>query len=124
MNIKPIKKKINGIPYSQKKLRGDTNAPEKWTDAIIEQTENLPKIEKSCSMKITFLLPPEKYPADYPFGPDLDNLLKRFFDALNKTIFSKAPGKDSCVVKLEVEKKKVESEEECGAELEATPLAK
>lgn len=122
--MKPMKKKIKGIPYSQNKTNGNIEALKRWTEAVIEQTENLPTIKKSCSMKITFFLPPNKYPSDLPYGPDLDNLLKRFFDALNKTILSKAPGGDSCIVKLEVEKKKEEKEEKCGAKLEVTPLAK
>ncbi|VAX23598.1 hypothetical protein MNBD_NITROSPINAE04-2754 [hydrothermal vent metagenome] len=123
MNVELIEGKIVGIPYAKTKTLGDTSAPKKWTDAVIKQTENLPKIEKSCSMKITFFLPSDKYPSDYPYGPDLDNLLKRFLDALNKTILREAPGKDSCIVKLEAEKKMEKEKEKCGAEFELIPLA-
>jgi len=42
---------------------------------------------------VTFLLPANKYPTDFPYGNDLDNLCKRLFDALSKTIFSDARGK-------------------------------
>lgn len=74
-------------------------------------------------MKVTFLLPPEKYPADYPYGSDLDNLLKRFLDALNETVFSEAHGKDSCVVSMTVMKAKVESAEQAGVHFEIIPVA-
>ncbi len=93
-----------------------------WTKAIIAQTKDLPKITDGCVAKITFLLPADKFPADYPFGSDLDNLVKRFFDALNETIFSDAPGKDSCVISLNVTKVKVNSEREAGALLEILPI--
>lgn len=55
---------------------------------------------------MTFLLPANKYPKDFPYGNDLDNLCKRLFDALRKTIFSDARGKDSCVIALHVMKTK------------------
>ena len=42
---------------------------------------------------VTFLLPANKYPKDFPNGNDLDNPCKRLFDALSKTIFSDARGK-------------------------------
>jgi hypothetical protein len=47
----------------------------------------LPRISEVCILKVTFLLPPDKYPKNLPYGPDLDNLLKRFLDLLNETVF-------------------------------------
>lgn len=73
-------------------------------------------------LKVTFLLPPDKYPADLPYGSDLDNLLKRFLDALNQTIFSMTIGKDSSVVSLTATKVKVPSSKEAGAYLEVLPV--
>lgn len=74
-------------------------------------------------MKVTFLLPPNKFPSDFPHGPDLDNLLKRFMDALNDTVFSDTPGGDSCVVMLTVMKTKVSSDAEAGVHLEVLPVS-
>lgn len=74
-------------------------------------------------LKVTFLLPPDKFPADYPFGPDLDNLLKRLLDGLNETIFSETPGRDSCVVLLHVMKTKVKSNEQAGVHFEVLPVS-
>jgi Holliday junction resolvase RusA-like endonuclease len=117
-----INVKIKGIPFCQNKNRGNIDGPNVWTKTIIEQTKDLPKVIDSCIAKITFLLPKDKFPSDYPFGPDLDNLLKRFLDALNETIFSKAHGKDSCVISLTATKVKVNSDEEAGAILEIIPV--
>jgi Holliday junction resolvase RusA-like endonuclease len=68
------------------------------------------------------MLPPNKLPKDLPYGPDLDNLMKRLADALNETIFSETEGKDSCVIELNVMKTRVESENEAGALLEVLPI--
>ncbi|MBN2187213.1 MAG: hypothetical protein JW732_07180 [Dehalococcoidia bacterium] len=51
-------------------------------------------------------MPEDKFPLDYPHGPDLDNLTKRLLDALNDTILSEAPGKDSSIIQLVVSKRK------------------
>ena len=118
----PTYLKISGVPYSRSKVRGNLSAPKAWTAAVIKQTRALPKIKEACIVKLTFLLPPNKFPSDCPYGPDLDNLLKRFMDALNETIFSEAPGKDSCVLSITVSKAKVKSEEQSGALLELLPV--
>ena len=114
---------INGIPYGKDKNRGKISAPAEWTREIIRQTEYLPKVKNACIMKVTFLLPPDKYPRNLPFGSDLDNLLKRFLDALNNTIFSNTNGKDSCVVSMCVSKTKVDSNKQAGALLEIIPVS-
>jgi hypothetical protein len=90
-----INRTIKGIPYSKLKSRGNLDAPGKWSAEVVKQTSDLPKIKDACLMKETFLLPTDKYPRDMPYGPDLDNLLKRLLDALNQTIFSGAKGGDS-----------------------------
>jgi Holliday junction resolvase RusA-like endonuclease len=117
-----ISRKITGIPYGRNKTRGDKEAPVQWTQSVIEQTRNLPRINEACILKVTFLLPPNKFPADLPHGPDLDNLLKRFFDALNETVFSQTQGKDSCVIQVTATKTKVDSERDSGALLEILPI--
>ena len=115
--------KISGVPYPQKKVRGNVKGMELWTNVIIEQTAKYQKIKAACILNVTFLLPPNKFPSDCPYGPDLDNLLKRFLDALNRTIFSSADGKDSCVISMTVKKTKVSSEKDAGAILEILPVS-
>lgn len=117
-----IQLKISGVPYGRLKTRGDKNAPEKWSQKIIEKTKHLPKVKEACILKVTFLLPPNKFPKDFPYEPDLDNLIKRFNDALNETIFSETEGKDSCVIELNVMKTRVENESEAGAYIEVLPV--
>jgi len=73
-------------------------------------------------MKVTFILPANKFPADLPYGSDLDNLLKRFLDALKDTIFSEVPGGDSCVVAITVMKTRALSSKEHGAHFEILPV--
>jgi Holliday junction resolvase RusA-like endonuclease len=118
----PIRVRIHGVPYAQMKSRGRINACEEWTDAVVRQTVHFPHPIGACKLRVTFFLPPDKYPSDHPYGMDLDNLLKRFFDALQQTVFRDVPGKDGCVTELEARKVKVASRGEAGAELEIQPL--
>lgn len=118
-----ISVKINGVPYSHLKSRGNIAAPKLWTKAIKDQTKDLPCVKNACIVKITFLLPPSKFPKDFPYGPDLDNLLKRFMDALNETVFCDARGKDSCIVSMTVLKTRVASDSEAGAHFEVMPVS-
>ena len=108
---------IEGVPYGQLKGKGDVNAPARWTQAVKQATINLPKVEGPCFMIVVFVLPENKYPSDLPYGPDLDNLMKRLFDALNKTIFSEVPGGDSSVVQLMVSKRRALLDEPTGARI-------
>jgi len=114
---------IKGIPYSRNKSRGKIEAADVWSEQVRLQTASLPRVKEACALKVTFLLPPDKFPADFPYGPDLDNLLKRFMDALNHTVFSETQGGDSCVVMLTVMKTKVASLAEAGAHLEVLPVS-
>jgi len=120
--MKYINQKIFGVPYGRSKIRGDTDAPKKWTQSIIEQTKHLPKITQACILRATFLLPPNKFPKDLPYGPDLDNLMKRLSDALNETIFSDTTGKDSCIIEMSIMKTRVDSENDAGVLLEVLPI--
>lgn len=112
---------IKGVPYSKNKARGNLEGSKIWKETIIAQTKDLPCVNGPCTMRITFLMPHDKYPKDFPYGPNLDNQLEIFQDALKKTIFRNAPGGDSCIISLEVSKVKVESNEESGAHLEILP---
>jgi Holliday junction resolvase RusA-like endonuclease len=114
---------IKGIPYGKSKARGDIGAPSRWTESVKQQTYHLPKVKEACILKLTFLLPTDKFPKDFPYGPDLDNLLKRFLDALNETIFSEASGKDSCIISMNVTKVKVSNSENAGVQLEVLPVS-
>jgi hypothetical protein len=82
----------------------------------------LPKLTEACLLRITYMLPRSHIPSNYPFGTDLDNLNKRFLDGLSQTVFSEAPGKDSCVVVMETMKVIVEAGEETGAHIEIFPI--
>ena len=114
---------IRGIPYSRNKSRGNIAGADIWSEQVRLQTASLPRVKEACALKVTFLLPPDKYPTDFPHGPDLDNLLKRFMDALNHTVFSDTHGGDSCVVMLTVMKTKVASSAEAGAHFEILPVS-
>jgi Holliday junction resolvase RusA-like endonuclease len=114
--MRSIRRKIVGVPYSQSYV-GKNLPAIAWTQAIVDQTADLPLIIRPCLMRVTFLLPPSKFTAN-PVGNDLDNLLKRFCDALVKTVFRKAKGQDGIVMSLEATKTRVESDAEAGAELE------
>ncbi len=118
MNAPLIAIRIPGVPYSKNKRRGDIEAPKRWSEMVIECTKELPRVKESCILNVGFALPPNKFPSDLPYGPDLDNLLKRLFDALNETVFSDAPGKDSCVISMSVMKLRVESERDAGVQIE------
>ncbi len=114
---------LTGVPYGQRKSRGDKDAPERWTAAIIAQTRRLPKVSEACLLKVTFLLPPDKYPSDLPYGPDLDNLLKRLLDALGRTVFSRTTGRDSCIVSLTAMKTRATGGAQVGAHVEVLPVS-
>ncbi len=114
--------KIDGIPYAKIKSRGDKQAPKRWTTAIVAATDGMPKVKDACLVRVTYLIPRRNVPKDFPYGTDIDNLNKRFFDALSQTIFSEAKGKDSCVIALEAMKVVVESDSEAGATLEVLPV--
>ena len=113
---------IKGVPYCRYKTRGDTTGPQRWTEAIVEQTKDLPKVSEACVLRVTFLLPEDKFPTDFPYGPDLDNLLKRLLDGLGKAIFSETKGGDSCIIALSAMKTKVDNENEAGARVEILPV--
>ena len=114
---------VKGIPYGKPKLTGDTDAAKRWTDVVVRRTTGLPKVKEACAMNVTFLLPADRFPSNFQYGNDLDNLLKRFFDALKKTIFSEAPGEDSCVVVLHAMKTQVPQGKNAGAALEILPIS-
>jgi len=114
---------ITGVPYGKSKTRGNKEAASTWTEEVVRQTKHLPRIKEACFLKVSFLLPEDKYPKDFPYGPDLDNLLKRTLDALNQTVFSETAGKDSCIVAMTVMKTPVGPREETGMHLEILPIS-
>lgn len=122
--MRSTKVSIIGIPYAQLKNRGDKSAPLRWTEEVRRQTAHLPKVLHPCLVRVTFRLPADKFPKDYPYGGDLDNLLKRFFDALVETVFSDAPGKDAIVISIEAAKVRVASGDQPGADLEIIEIEK
>lgn len=115
-----IERFVIGIPYARSKSKGKLLAPKIWTAAIMEQTADLPRIRGACELDVEFVLPPNKFPADFPYGMDLDNLLKRLLDGLGMTIFSQAHGKDSVVVSIRARKRGASPGEDSGAKLKLT----
>ena len=112
-----IDKFIEGIPYPKDKPRGDTKAAKMWTQVVIDATRGIPKVRGRVSLNLKFVLPEDKYPKDHPYGPDLDNLLKRFFDALCDTILSEVEGKDGAIVRLTVSKRQARKNELTGVRM-------
>lgn len=120
--MRSIKCSIRGVPFGQVKPRGNPTGPPAWSAAVVAQTGELPKVVGPCILRVTFLLPPDKFPSDCPYGNDLDNLLKRFCDAIKQTVLSDAPGTDSAIIALEATKTRVDTPTQAGAELEIIEL--
>ena len=106
-----VDKFIEGIPYPKDKVKGDTEAPKRWSEAVEQATQHLPKVHGRVSMNVKFVLLKDQHPKDHPYGPDLDNLSKRFLDALCETVLSKVEGKDGAIVRLTVSKRKARKNE-------------
>lgn len=117
-----ISLRIAGVPYTKGPMKaGRLKGLPVWTEKIVQETTGLPRITGPCSLRVTFFLPPDKFPADCPCGSDLDNLLKPFLDALGKTVFSEAPGGDSCITSLQAFKVRVDTTDNAGVALEIRP---
>lgn len=97
---------IKGNPSTLRRSRGNRKRSLQWKQAIIKQTRYCKKVVGPCKMNVIFYFEKSQFPKDFPYGPDIDNHLKSFQDALNKTIFAKAPGQDSCVVEIAAKKHK------------------
>ena len=114
-----MKFKLVGIPYSKSKVKGDINAPKQWTEAVRKQMEfEENKIDYPCRMEVEFILPSDKFPNDFPCGPDLDNLLKRLLDALQPSFLEN----DSLIIELIASKRRVKKNEEPGAIVSITEM--
>jgi len=120
--LKSHKIRIRGVPYPQGTSPRNTEARLRWTEAVVERTKGLPKVTGPCLLRVTFRLPENKFHDKNPFGTDIDNLLKRFLDALSKTVFLDAPGKDACVVSLEATKVIVVNPNEAGVDGEIVQI--
>jgi Holliday junction resolvase RusA-like endonuclease len=108
---------VKGIPYARNKTKGRLQAPAEWTKAVEMQTAVLPLFSEPCELEVEFILPVDKFPLDFPLGMDIDNLVKRLMDALGRTVFRNAPGRDSVVVTLHARKRKAKGGEETGARI-------
>ena len=114
--IKSQRIRVRGVPYPQVKATGNVEGRKLWTDAVITATKTLRKVSGPVLVRVTFKLSKEKFHDANPYGTDLDNLLKRFCDALSQTVFSDAPGKDSCIVAIEAAKVLVQNPSESGVD--------
>jgi Holliday junction resolvase RusA-like endonuclease len=121
--IQALRFKVRGVPYPHLKVTGNVEGRLKWTQAIVTKTSTLQKIKGPCLVRVTFRLSREKFHEVSPYGADIDNLLKRFLDALAQTVFSEAPGKDACVVAVEAAKVLVVNPSESGVDGEIIQLA-
>ena len=115
--------RVRGVPYPQTKATGNVGGRKAWTEAIVKATQNLRKIHGPVFVRVTFRLSREKFHNANPYGTDLDNLLKRFLDALSATVLSEAPGKDACIVALEAAKVLVKNPSESGVDGEIIEMA-
>ena len=114
--LKAQKIRVRGVPYPKLKATGNVNGRQLWTDKIVEKTAGLRKVTGPCLLRVTFKLPSEKFNGKNPYGTDLDNLLKRFLDALSQTVLSEAPNQDACIVSLEATKVHVQNANEAGVD--------
>jgi|SRR3989339_371772 len=112
-----INKTIQGVPYSRGKKRGYVQGVKEWRNQVRKQSRCWVKVTEECRAEIIFYLPKDKYPEDLPYGSDLDNLLKVFFDALNETVFKNVAGKDSCIKELVAKKQRVSTRDKAGAKV-------
>jgi Holliday junction resolvase RusA-like endonuclease len=118
---KPYRTFVNHIPFA-KPYRGKRPQDAKSYDrAVYSATKGWPKVTNACQLKVSFILPPNKFSDTNFLGPDLDNLLKRLLDDLKKTVFA-SPADDSFVVSLEVTKTKVSKSKAAGVHIEIVPL--
>jgi Holliday junction resolvase RusA-like endonuclease len=115
--------RVRGVPYPQTKATGNVEGRRVWSQAIVDATRNLRKVKGPVLVRVTFKLSREKFHDANPYGTDLDNLLKRFFDALSSTVFSDAPGRDACVVAIEAAKVLVQNPSESGVDGEIIEMA-
>jgi hypothetical protein len=115
---------VRGTPYPQNKVTGNLAAPAEWSRAVIIQTAHLQPVKGPCCLHVTFVLPKDRFPPDHPFGTDLDNLLKRFLDALGRTVLSKVAGQDGAVVEIRAKKRKQRGSELTGARFRLVPISK
>jgi len=112
--------RVAGSPYARSRKAGSQS----WVQSIVEATGHLPKVTGPCLLRLTFMLGPDKYDDQAPFGPDLDNLAKRFIDVLKHTVLAEAPGSDGCIVGIEAFKLPVDDESQAGVQFELIPLQK
>ncbi len=96
--------KVSGTPYSQLKKRGRKAGLDEWSKAIIDQTKTRKPVRGSHRLEVLFVLPEDKFPKDHPYGNDLDNLTKRFMDALQETVLKNDQGGDGIVVEVRAQK--------------------
>lgn len=73
--------KIEGAPIVNNRYGGR----KKWQNDIISQTKNNDKVSYPCHIEVEFILEHNQFPKDRLHGPDVDNLLKKLFDAFKQT---------------------------------------
>ncbi len=112
---------IEGDPYPAQKKTGNVKAPAAWSRLIVDATQGMDRVGGPCRLDVEFILNQAKFTGDTPYGTDLDNLLKRLFDALGRTVLAEAKRKDSAIVEVHATKRWAAREEPAGVWLEVTP---
>ncbi len=116
--------RVRGVPFPHLKATGNVDGEKDLDRGYRECHRWTEKGKRPFRLvRVTFKLSREKFREVNPYGTDLDNLLKRFFDALSQTVFSDAPGKDACVVAIEAAKALVLNPSESGVDGEIIELA-
>lgn len=117
----PVVYKVSGVPYGSTRDEIGLLLLREWTNNIVLQTRDLPKVQESCVIKLTFLLPRDKFPDRFPYGPDLNYLINKLIETLKQTLFSDTTGKDACIYALHAVKKEVQSVQEAGVIIDIKP---
>jgi Holliday junction resolvase RusA-like endonuclease len=119
LNVKRQKCFISGLPASQGRSGAKGPDLEDWRKQVAAQTEHLRPVPGPCKITAIFVLPPDRFPASNPYGPDLDNLLKPLFDGMKQTLFRRHPQpiEDACVIQVKASKAQIRPGAEGGVAL-------
>ncbi len=117
----PVIYKISGVPYGSTRDEIGLLLLREWHNNIVSQTRELPKVQEPCTIRLTFLLPCDKFPDRFPYGPDLNYLVNKLLETLKQTLFSDTTGKDACIYELHAAKAEVATSQEAGVLIEIEP---
>ena len=111
---------IEGTPLSRNRSGARKPGLQGWIEQVAKQTGALQQVENACILRVTFFLADEAYRTAPPYGPDLDNLLKPFLDALKKTVLQSQ--EDAGIISIQATKARAGPGQRPGALLEIFPI--